>query len=94
MGMIKEVLVPDLGGTTDVGVIEILVAPGAVVAENDPLVTLVAIKTDGGRTFKNIAKVTGDTLTICRAREEDDFPKSFTSEYCTFTVYKRVGGKK
>lgn len=40
MGNIKEVLVPDLGGTTDVGVIEILVTPGARVAENDPLVTL------------------------------------------------------
>src|SRR5919198_4271642 len=35
-----EVKVPDIGDFTDVPVIEVLVAPGAEVAEEDPLVTL------------------------------------------------------
>jgi pyruvate dehydrogenase E2 component (dihydrolipoamide acetyltransferase) len=35
-----EVLVPDIGDFTDVPVIEVLVAPGDTVAEEDPLVTL------------------------------------------------------
>jgi pyruvate dehydrogenase E2 component (dihydrolipoamide acetyltransferase) len=40
MAEVAEVLVPDIGDFTDVPVIEILVAPGDVVAEEDPLVTL------------------------------------------------------
>ena len=52
------------------------------------------IETEGGRTFKNIAKVTGDKLIICRAREGDDFPKSFTSENGILTVYQRVSNNE
>ena len=38
--MIKEVAVPDIGGATDVDVIEVLVKPGDVVAQEDALITL------------------------------------------------------
>lgn len=40
MADIKQVEVPDIGGATDVEVIEILVSPGDEVAENDSLITL------------------------------------------------------
>jgi pyruvate dehydrogenase E2 component (dihydrolipoamide acetyltransferase) len=37
---LKDVLVPDIGDFTDVAVVEVHVAPGDEVAENDPLITL------------------------------------------------------
>src|SRR3982751_4098013 len=37
---VKEVTVPDIGDFSDVPVIEVLVAPGDTVAQDDPLVTL------------------------------------------------------
>jgi pyruvate dehydrogenase E2 component (dihydrolipoamide acetyltransferase) len=37
---LKQVAVPDIGDFTDVDVVEVHVAPGDAVAENDPLVTL------------------------------------------------------
>jgi pyruvate dehydrogenase E2 component (dihydrolipoamide acetyltransferase) len=37
---LKDVLVPDIGDFTDVPVVEVHVAPGDEVAENDPLITL------------------------------------------------------
>src|SRR4051795_846166 len=37
---VKPVTVPDIGDFTDVDVVEVHVAPGDAVAENDPLVTL------------------------------------------------------
>jgi pyruvate dehydrogenase E2 component (dihydrolipoamide acetyltransferase) len=40
MADVKQVLVPDIGDFTDVAVVEVLVAAGDEVAENDPLVTL------------------------------------------------------
>ena len=40
MATLTEVTVPDIGDFTDVPVIEILVAPGQTVQEEDPLVTL------------------------------------------------------
>lgn len=40
MTMIKEVTVPDIGGATDVDVIEVSVKPGDVVAKEDSLLTL------------------------------------------------------
>ena len=40
MAEVKEVTVPDIGDFDDVPVIEVLVAPGDTVAEEDPLVTL------------------------------------------------------
>jgi pyruvate/2-oxoglutarate dehydrogenase complex dihydrolipoamide acyltransferase (E2) component len=36
----KDVLVPDIGDFSDVPIIEVLVAPGATVSADDPLVTL------------------------------------------------------
>ena len=48
------------------------------------------IKTESGRTFKNIAKVKGDILTICRAQDGGDFPKKFSSKNGILTVYQRV----
>jgi pyruvate dehydrogenase E2 component (dihydrolipoamide acetyltransferase) len=40
MADVKQVLVPDIGDFTDVAVVDVLVAAGDEVAENDPLVTL------------------------------------------------------
>jgi pyruvate dehydrogenase E2 component (dihydrolipoamide acetyltransferase) len=40
MADLKQVVVPDIGDFTDVAVVDILVAAGDEVAENDPLVTL------------------------------------------------------
>jgi len=40
MADLKQVTVPDIGDFTDVAVVEVLVAQGDEVAENDPLVTL------------------------------------------------------
>src|SRR3954463_11975144 len=40
MADLKQVLVPDIGDFTDVAVVDVLVAAGDEVAENDPLVTL------------------------------------------------------
>jgi pyruvate dehydrogenase E2 component (dihydrolipoamide acetyltransferase) len=40
MAEVKQVLVPDIGDFTDVAVVDVLVAAGDEVAENDPLVTL------------------------------------------------------
>ena len=40
MADLKQVEVPDIGDFTDVDVVEVHVAPGDAVAENDPLVTL------------------------------------------------------
>lgn len=40
MADLKQVAVPDIGDFTDVDVVEVHVAPGDAVAENDPLVTL------------------------------------------------------
>ncbi len=40
MAEIKQVEVPDIGGATDVEVIEILVSPGDTIGENDSLITL------------------------------------------------------
>ncbi|HWI71047.1 MAG TPA: 2-oxo acid dehydrogenase subunit E2, partial [Baekduia sp.] len=40
MADLKDVLVPDIGDFTDVPVVEVHVAPGDEVAENDPLITL------------------------------------------------------
>jgi pyruvate dehydrogenase E2 component (dihydrolipoamide acetyltransferase) len=40
MADLKQILVPDIGDFTDVAVVEVLVAAGDEVAENDPLVTL------------------------------------------------------
>ncbi len=40
MATLKDVLVPDIGDFTDVPVVELLVAVGAVVAEEDPLVVV------------------------------------------------------
>ena len=37
---VRDVVVPDIGDFADVPVIEVLVAPGDTVAEEDPLVTL------------------------------------------------------
>ena len=48
------------------------------------------IKTESGRTFKNIAKMKGDTLTTCRVRDDSDFPKTFSSKNGILTVYQRV----
>ena len=48
------------------------------------------IKTESGRTFKNIAKMKGDTLTTCRVRADSDFPKTFSSKNGILTVYQRV----
>ena len=40
MSQIKQVAVPDIGGATDVEVIEVLVAVGDQVAQDDSLITL------------------------------------------------------
>jgi len=40
MADVKQILVPDIGDFTDVAVVDVLVAAGDEVAENDPLVTL------------------------------------------------------
>ncbi|MCW3001133.1 MAG: aceF [Conexibacter sp.] len=40
MADLKQILVPDIGDFTDVAVVDVLVAAGDEVAENDPLVTL------------------------------------------------------
>ncbi|HWH93947.1 MAG TPA: dihydrolipoyllysine-residue acetyltransferase [Baekduia sp.] len=40
MADLKQVTVPDIGDFTDVAVVEVHVAPGDEVAENDPLITL------------------------------------------------------
>src|SRR4051795_9235018 len=37
---VKPVTVPDIGDFTDVDVVEVHVAPGDAVAENDPMITL------------------------------------------------------
>ena len=48
------------------------------------------IKSESGRTFKNIAKVKGDTLTVCRAQNGSDFPKTFSPKSGILIVYQRV----
>ncbi|HUY83217.1 MAG TPA: biotin/lipoyl-containing protein, partial [Steroidobacteraceae bacterium] len=35
-----EVRIPDLGEVNDVGVVEVMIVPGAVIAIDDPLLTL------------------------------------------------------
>jgi pyruvate dehydrogenase E2 component (dihydrolipoamide acetyltransferase) len=40
MAAMTEVRIPDLGDTSDVSVIEVLVAPGDTIAKEDPIVTL------------------------------------------------------
>ena len=40
MAQVSEVLVPDIGDFSDVPIVELLVAPGDTVAEEDPLVVI------------------------------------------------------
>ena len=40
MAELKDVVVPDIGDFSEVPIIEVMVAPGDTVAEEDPLVTL------------------------------------------------------
>ena len=68
MAQVKNILTPDLGGATDVTVIEILVKPGDVITADMPIVTLESDKatmeipsTDSG-TVKELKVKVGDKL--------------------------------
>src|SRR4051794_41337665 len=68
MAELKDVLVPDIGDFSDVPVIEVMVAPGDTVAEEDPLVTLESDKatmdvpSPFGGVVQELKVKTGDTV--------------------------------
>jgi pyruvate dehydrogenase E2 component (dihydrolipoamide acetyltransferase) len=68
MAELKDVVVPDIGDFSDVPIIEVMVAPGDTVAEEDPLVTLESDKAtmDVPAPFAGLVKElkvkTGDTV--------------------------------
>lgn len=68
MAILKDILVPDLGGVAVATVIEILVNPGDQVTENDSLITLesdkssMEIPTPHTGTIRNIAVKIGDKI--------------------------------
>ncbi len=84
MASIETVLVPDIGGATDVDVIEVLVAVGDTVAVDDALVTLesdkasMEVPSPVARVIESIAVSVGDqlsegsvVLTVAAAAESD-----------------------
>jgi pyruvate dehydrogenase E2 component (dihydrolipoamide acetyltransferase) len=68
MAELKDIVVPDIGDFSDVPIIEVMVAPGDTVAEEDPLVTLESDKAtmDVPAPFAGLVKElkvkTGDTV--------------------------------
>src|SRR3954449_12825802 len=64
---LKDIAVPDIGDFTDVAVVEVHVAPGDEVAENDPLITLetdkatMDVPAPFGGTIAELALKVGDT---------------------------------
>src|SRR3954462_2642847 len=68
MAEVKDVVVPDIGDFSDVPIIEVMVAPGDTVAEEDPLVTLESDKatmdvpSPFGGVVQELKVKTGDTV--------------------------------
>lgn len=68
MAAVNEIVVPDIGDFSDVPVIEVLVAPGDTVAENDPLIVLesdkatMEVPAPGAGTVESVAVGVGDKV--------------------------------